>query len=69
MIFPENFIWGTTTSAYQIEGGYNEDGKGESIWDRYTHEVGTIQNNDTGDINIDSAEMYIIHSPIFSYDI
>jgi beta-glucosidase len=58
LIFPENFIWGTATAAYQIEGAYNEDGKGESIWDRYTHTPGTIRNNDTGDIACDHYHLY-----------
>jgi len=51
--FPSNFLWGVSTSAYQIEGAWNEDGKGESIWDRYSHQSHHIHNNDHGDTTCD----------------
>src|SRR5262245_19723987 len=56
--FPKGFYWGTATSAYQIEGAWNEDGKGPSIWDTYSHTPGKIKNSDTGDVANDHYQRY-----------
>ena len=47
--FPAGFVWGTATSSYQIEGAVNEDGRGPSIWDTFTHTSGKIEDGSTGD--------------------
>ena len=51
--WPANFLWGTSSSAYQIEGAWNEDGRGPSIWDTYSHTPGNTWNGDTGDVAAD----------------
>jgi len=56
--FPDGFLWGVASSSYQIEGAWNEDGKGESIWDRFSHTPGNIKNGDTGDIACDHYHLY-----------
>ncbi len=56
--FPEGFTWGAATSSYQIEGAWNEDGKGESVWDALCHTKNVIRNGDTGDIACDHYHQY-----------
>jgi beta-glucosidase len=50
---PTGFVFGAATSAYQIEGAWDEGGKTPSIWDTFAHQVGRIHNGDTGDVAID----------------
>ncbi|XP_038899222.1 beta-glucosidase 18-like isoform X2 [Benincasa hispida] len=57
--FPEHFFFGTSTSSYQIEGGYVEDGRGMSNWDVFSHIPGKVKNNDTGDVADDHYHRFM----------
>ncbi|GAA3319606.1 GH1 family beta-glucosidase [Arthrobacter ramosus] len=52
-MFPADFAWGVATAAYQIEGAVNEGGRGQSIWDTFSHQAGTTIHGDNGDIACD----------------
>lgn len=56
--FPAGFLWGTATSAYQVEGAWDEDGRGPSIWDTFAHTPGKVENGDTGDVACDHYHRY-----------
>ena len=52
--FPKDFVWGVATASYQVEGAWDVDGKGVSIWDTFAHTVGKVKGADTGDVACDS---------------
>jgi beta-glucosidase len=56
--FPPDFAWGAAAAAYQIEGAWNEDGKGPSVWDMMSHRPGKIELNHTGDVACDHYHRY-----------
>ena len=58
IIFPKDFLWGAATASYQIEGAWDKHGKGESIWDRFSHAPGKILMGDTGDVADDHYRLW-----------
>jgi len=56
--FPHGFLWGSATAAYQVEGAWNIDGRGESIWDRFAHTPGKVKGGADGDVACDSYHRY-----------
>jgi beta-glucosidase len=56
--FPQDFLWGAATASYQIEGAVREDGRGESIWDRFSATPGKVRNGDTGEVACDFYHRY-----------
>jgi beta-glucosidase len=58
-LFPADFVWGASTSSYQIEGAVEEDGRGKSIWDTFSHTPGLVKNDDTGDVACDHYHRWV----------
>lgn len=56
--FPKGFLWGSASAAYQVEGAWNEDGKGISVWDTYTKLPGTTFKDTNGDEAVDHYHRY-----------
>ena len=56
--FPEDFLWGSATASYQVEGAAKEDGRGMTIWDTFSHTPGKTANGDTGDVADDFYHLY-----------
>ena len=58
IVFSENFVWGAATSAYQIEGAWNQDGKGVTNWDEFSKIPGKTFEGTNGDVAIDHYNRY-----------
>jgi beta-glucosidase len=58
LAFPANFIWGTSTASYQVEGAVSEDGRSSSIWDTFSHTPGMVRHGHTGDVACDQYHRY-----------
>jgi len=58
LVFPKDFLWGTATAAYQVEGATREGGRGESIWDTFTRKQGAVYAGENGDVACDHYHRY-----------
>ena len=58
MGYPKDFLWGASTASYQIEGAWNEDGKGLSVWDIFCEKQGAVKNGENGHIACDHYHRY-----------
>src|ERR1035438_6138368 len=56
--FPQDFLWGTATAAYQVEGAVHEDGRGPSVWDTFSHTPGKTYQGQTADVTDDFYHRY-----------
>ncbi len=56
--FPDDFVWGASTSSYQIEGAVDADGRGQSIWDVFSHTPGRVKGDETGDVACDHYHLW-----------
>ena len=56
--FSDGFLWGSASAAYQVEGAWNQDGKGESVWDVYTKLPGKTYKGTNGDVAVDHYNRY-----------
>lgn len=56
--FPQDFLWGSATASYQVEGAVHDAGRGVSIWDTFSHTHGKTFHGDTGDVADDSFHLY-----------
>ena len=56
--FPRGFVWGAATASYQVEGAVDEDGRGRSVWDTFSHTPGKVLDGDTGDVACDHYHRY-----------
>ncbi len=58
LVFPQGFTFGSATASYQVEGAFDEDGRGPSIWDTFSKTPGKVWNGDTGDVACDHYHRY-----------